>query len=265
MLTFWCATCAEPADEAHYAPWSPCESGITPGHIRNILTHGDGRPQTGWSVTQIKGCLRSVIIERTMDVVVDPAAYLLMELGTAWDAHVTRHEEAKPRWRGALGGLKISGEPDGHNIELIGRDDEPVTWHSNGELPIIWDYKNGTPPRAGVWPDHRWQVSVYAMLSPYAFDHGYIYYNSYGGKAGKVCKRRFELIRDENALLDHEIYKGYTVRDNIKLAIGHKGSNARAAAYPLTGQSISMGKKTLCDYCTVRDACEELEGGGVGI
>ena len=265
IVGFWCQNCAEPADEAHYAPWSPCESGITAGHIQNIMMHGDGRPTSGWSVTQIKGCLRSVIIERTEKCIVDPAAYLLMELGSAWDHWITRREGPKVRWHGTLGGLEISGEPDGWRAydPQEGPLGEPIA-------QVIWDYKNGTAPRTGdgkgytqgVWDDHRWQVSLYAFISPYTFDHGYIFYNAYGGKAGKVCKRRFDLIRSEEALLAHKMSKGWDVAENIYRAKQLEGHPA--ADYPLTGRSIPMGKKTLCDWCTVRDRCEELDG-SVGI
>ena len=125
ITAFWCSTCMEPADREHYQPWAPCTSGITTGHIDNVLTHAEGRPKTGWSVTQLSGCLRATVIERTEDCTVDPASYSLMELGTAWDAWITRKERPKIRWHGSFGGLEISGEPDGYN--LCG--------------PVIWDYK----------------------------------------------------------------------------------------------------------------------------
>ena len=258
IVGFWCSSCEEVVDEAHYVPWSECKSGITPGHISNILSHADGRPKSGWSVTEIKGCLPAKVIERTEDVIVDPADYLKMELGTAWDAHITRHDGDKIRWHGTLDDLEISGEADGW-----------VAW--TGDVPkshtqIIWDFKNGTPPRSGVWPDHRWQVSMYAFLSPYTFDHGYIYYNSYGGKAGEVVKRKCTLIRSEDKLLDYQLYKGYTVRDNIETMTRIVNESPEvpefvpASDYPLTGKNISMGRdKVLCDFCVVRDKCAELE------
>ena len=263
IVGFWCSTCCEVADEDHYQPWSPCESGITVGHIRNIMTHGEGRPTTGWSVTQLKGCLRATIIERTEDCIVDPANYLLMELGSAWDDRITRYEGEKVRWRGTLGGLEISGEPDGWAL----REHDTSLCCLGASADTIWDYKNGVPPRTDVWPDHRWQVSLYAFIGPYIFDHGYIYYNSYGGKAGKVCKRRFDLIRSEEALLSHKVAtmkdangEGGAIHDvALNVTLATKLDGRPAAQWPLTGQHIPMGRKVLCDYCVVRDKCEELD------
>jgi hypothetical protein len=248
IVGYWCRRCEEVVQSSHWAPWA-CRA-VEPQLVARIAAHKAGRPK-GWSVTELKGCLRERVIMDTRPVIVDPLDFLKMELGTAWDRYLTEGEK-RVRWYGVLGGMEVSGEPDGWLHDAFDR----VSVDN-----VIWDFKNGMPrwTRAGytAQEDHRWQVSVYAHLSPYMFDYGVIYYNAYG-EAAKHGGIKVELIRSEKALLDYVIDDdGLTVAGNINYA---RQLDDNPAEYPLTGTKQRFGKKTKCDYCVVRAECRTLEG-----
>ena len=239
---FWCRRCESVVDAGHWQPWA-CTL-VPPGLVASIAGHAAGRPATGWSVTELKGCLRSKVIQKNRSVIVDPVEFVKMELGTAWDMLVT-DGEFKTRWWGEIGGMAVSGEPDGYGCD------------------VIWDYKNGDPDWRGggkVREDHQWQVSVYSLLAaqqdiPLLFDYGVIYYNSYGDP-NKVKGLRCELLTEREVLDTPVGSDGLTVAGNIALA---QSLADNPEPYPLTGEVMAFGRKTACDYCVVRRECKMIE------
>jgi hypothetical protein len=232
-----CGDHAEAVTADHFVPVGRCLY-VHHNLAKLVINSQDGRP-AGWTVTEVMGCLRKTAILKTLDVVVDPRAFVAREVGTAWHRHMGSNGT---RWSGELAGLPLSGAPD----------------EFDAKVGTISDHKHSysSPPRSGVWSSHRVQVSIYALLAAQEglppFDHGVIWYAGKWGQKGVECD-----LMGVDEVLDYRINDNLTIDRNIEMA--WRWSEDHEWILPTTGKLTPFGKKTECDYCDVRRDCERLE------
>lgn len=237
-----CGDHAEAVGPDHFHPVGDCLY-VHHDFALKVVDSQAGRP-AGWTVTEVMGCLRKTAILKTLNVVVDPHAYMAMETGTAWHRHMGSNGT---RWHGELAGLPLSGAPDDY---------------ATGAYIGDHKFSKRKPPAEGR-VSHRVQVSIYALLAAQEglppFKYGVIWHAWPEGCAGV----RFDLMSEADVLA-YELHDGWTIEQNIKLAkmsvnMAPLGAVPNIRSYPLTGKLTPFGTKTACDYCAVRRDCERLE------
>lgn len=245
-ITGWyCAKCRANVPLDHY---ESCDS-VHPDFAAAVLADSQKQRVEGIHVTNITGCPRRGVIERAVDVHVDPLAYNSMLGGTAWHKMMedgSNHPE--------LCEVDVAGEIAG--VRLVGTVDRlhPPTAISDWKTTSEWAEKWLNKPKdegGGMKAEHLAQMSLYAELVEQSFgwrpEFGVAWYRTH-----KTHLPFTERLWSLDETLDfHPLGGDYSIAELIEQA----GNSNDWRAMPMAGQSMAYGTKSACDYCSIRETC----------
>lgn len=226
------------------------------------------------TVSRAYGCPRETIITDFVPVVINVLDLVSMAFGTAVHEYIGSSEETPRRLKGTLFGHEISGAPDEMNAQ------ECFDIKTGGDTSHKIKFKE--PPKQEV----RAQVSMYLLLqgqqdpkvSKFGETEDPVIPEKLGTWQGAPAPKGGEAppwyYREILPMSEKEIAEmrplqgGYTVQEIVdmqvaavkRIKVDKIDANVVAKEMPLVGASQKFGKKTKCDYCTVRETCDGLEG-----
>lgn len=189
-------------------------------------------------------CVRRVGIEQKENYAIDPLDLLASMTGVAWHALM---EEAAPK-----GEAEVSIEIAVDGVKVVGTSDRPRRLPYTGELVIDdWKTKGDYQFSKKVAQDAEYVVTQ----SMYAHALGATRIGTWY-KSHSEFKPMYGPVMPIEKLLEHKPHEGeYTVRELYHQADDLMAGRARWQDLPLAGQSMRFGRKSACDYCSVRETC----------
>lgn len=226
----------------HFATTRCGETVCHPDYAAAVLADRANQPTGKVRVSHGLGCPRRAGIEQAEDYAVDPLDLLASMSGVAW--HLLMEKAAK-----GAAEIPVTLEVDG--ITIVGTTDRPHVLPSGEEIGGDWkttsEYQLGKKAEAGI--EHRIQLTMYGKARGWA--KAIVWYKSHK----EIRPMSVELVPMDEALAHHPYDGEYTVLELYHQADDLMSGRKKWQDLPLTGQSQKFGRKTACDYCSVREAC----------
>ena len=249
-----CSVCRnDKAPLDHYAK-TVCGESIPADYVGAILRGRDDRYSKGEvTVTQGLSCPRRMAIEASEPTYPDPLSFNAMETGTAFHSHMEAGSVDPANTEvvvgGTVGGIALRGK-----VDRLLPPDTILDWKAKADT--------SRSKIKGAEPEHVAQLSIYAELvqqtQGWRPTKGVIAYHFHSAPAFIMAKVTIMAVGEALSLKPHG-------GDYSAAELYHQASEYYAgkpwADLPMAGKSMSFGRNSACDYCSVRDLCWIKEGG----
>lgn len=249
ILGWFCPSCKSKQPLDHYQK-SECGKSVCPPDYAAALlkTEGARYVRGAVTVTQGLGCPRQTAIQEAEPYWVDPLALNAMETGHAWHAHMEQASldpsNTEVELSGVIEGMKVRGRAD----RLIPPD-----------TAIDYKHKNDFARKyiKGIEPEHMAQLSIYAELCEQSKGwrptQGIVWYH-FASAPGFIAAKG-PLISLDEALSVRPHSGNFTVRELYAQGTAHFVGRQPWQEMPMAGEDQMLGKKALCEWCSVKDIC----------